>query len=49
MKRLGIPLRVVSAINTIANLNGWSILQMILAKFGYAKFVSFVFWFSVLL
>ena len=49
LKKLGIPLRIVSAINTVANLSGWSVVQMVLAQFGYAKFVNWVFWFSMLL
>lgn len=49
MKKLGIPLRIISGINTVANLSGWSVVQMILAQFGYAKFVNWIFWFSVIL
>lgn len=49
MKKIGIHLRVISSINTVMNLSGWSVIQMILAKFGYAKFVSWVFWISVIL
>ena len=48
MKRMGISMRIISAINTVSNLSGWSILQMILTKFGYAKFVNWVFLFSIL-
>ena len=44
MKRVGVPLRIISAINTVANLSGWSVIQMILSKFGYAKFMNWVFW-----
>jgi len=49
LKKLGIPLRIISAINTVANLSGWSIIQMVLEKFGYAKFINYVFWFSMIL
>jgi hypothetical protein len=49
IKRLGLPLRIVSAINTVANLNGWTLLQMLLAKYGYAKFMSWLFWVSLVL
>lgn len=48
MKRVGVPLRVITAINTVANLSSWSVIQMILSKFGYAKFMNWVFWVAVI-
>jgi len=49
LKRIGIPIRIITAINTVANLNGWTLLQMVLAKYGYAKFMSWLFWVSMVL
>jgi len=48
MKKIGIPLRVITSINTVMNLDGYSVIRMILTKFGYAKFVSWVFWVSLI-
>lgn len=48
MKKIGLPVRIISAINTIMNLDGYSIIQLILAHFGFAKFVSWVFWVSII-
>jgi hypothetical protein len=44
LKKIGIPMRIVSAINTVMNLDGYSVIRMILTHFGYLKFVSIVWW-----
>ena len=48
MKKMNIPLKIISAVNTLTNLSSWSILQMILTNYGYAKFVNWVFLFSII-
>lgn len=41
-------MRIITAINTVMNLDGFTIIKMILAHFGYLKFVSWVWWLSII-
>ena len=48
MKKVGLPLRLISAVNTVMNLSGWSILQYILTKFGLAYLLNYLWWIVLL-
>jgi hypothetical protein len=46
---MGIPIKIISAVDTIANLSGCTMIQIILQKLGFAKFISWVFWVSMII
>lgn len=47
--RIEAPKMMVITINVLQSLDAMSVLKYLLAHFGYAKFISVVFWFGVLM
>ena len=48
LQTLHIPVKVILVIDTLANLSGFTLLQMLLAKFGLQYLLNYLFWISLI-
>tara|TARA_R110002126_G_scaffold63229_3_gene162126 strand:+ start:44 stop:283 length:240 start_codon:yes stop_codon:yes gene_type:complete len=42
------PLQVIFYVDTIMNLSGWTVLQMVLTKYGFGFLANYIFWLALL-
>jgi len=48
LRTVGAPLRLIVVVDTIMNLSGWTVLQMVLAKYGIDFLTNYIFWLALL-
>ena len=48
LRTVGAPLRLIVFVDTIMNLSGWTVLQMVLAKYGIGFLTNYIFWLALL-
>ena len=48
LRTINAPLQVIFYVDTIMNLSGWTVLQMVLAKYGIGFLTNYIFWFALL-
>jgi hypothetical protein len=48
LRTVGAPLQLIVVVDTIMNLSGWTVLQMVLAKYGIGFLTNYIFWLALL-
>jgi hypothetical protein len=48
MRKIGVPLRIIAAVDVVMNLSAVTIIQAILRRYGLAYLAKWVFWLSLL-
>jgi hypothetical protein len=46
---INIPTKIIIIIDTVMNLSGWGIIQMILKKYGFGYLINYIFYLSILI
>jgi hypothetical protein len=46
---INIPSKIVIVIDTILNLSGWSLIQMIMKKYGFGYLINYIFYLSLII
>lgn len=49
MKRIKIPIKIIASVDFVMNISVFNLIQMVLAKYGFAYFFEYVFWLSIIL
>jgi hypothetical protein len=48
LKKAGIPRRIIALVSTIANIDGFFVINLILEKYGYAYLLKWIWWLSLI-
>jgi hypothetical protein len=48
MRKIGVPLRIIAAVDVVMNLSAVTVIQAILTRYGLAHLAKWVFWLSLL-
>jgi hypothetical protein len=49
MRHIKIPIKIITTVDFIMNISVFNLVQMILAKYGFAYFFEYVFWLSIII
>ena len=49
LKLIDMPSKIVIIIDTVLNLSGWSLIQMIMKKYGFSYLINYIFYLSLII